>query len=86
MTIVEQANEMIYQGRVRHAVEFLRDAGVRGDASAWVELAYLYLAGSAVPRDLSLVREFFRPRWRSWRPESEDDSFVADRQWHGRAA
>jgi prolyl 4-hydroxylase len=59
MTEHDHANSLLRAGRTAEAVAALEQAGRGGSADAWVQLAYLYLAGSAVPRDLALTRACF---------------------------
>ena len=59
MSSIEHAVQLHREGRVAEAVHYLRDAGLAGDASAFVELAMWFLQANGVVRDLSVARELF---------------------------
>ncbi len=59
MSNIERASELLREGRVAEAVNHLRDAGLGGDAAAWVELALWFLQGNGVVRDLRVTRDLF---------------------------
>ena len=56
---IEQAHELVREGRVVAAVGALEQAGAAGDAAALIELAAWYMRGAIVPRSLARSREFF---------------------------
>jgi len=59
MSNIERASQLHREGRVAEAVNHLRDAGLRGEAAAWVELAMWFLQANGVVRDLSVTRALF---------------------------
>ena len=59
MSSIDQGLQLHRAGRVAEAVAHLRDAGLAGDASAFVELAMWFLQADGVARDLRVARELF---------------------------
>ncbi len=59
MTNIERASQLHRAGHVVDAVAHLRAAGLAGDAAAWIELAFWFLQGNGVVRDLNVARQLF---------------------------
>lgn len=59
MRAVEEAHNLLKQGRAEDAILALERAGAGGDPAAFVELGALYMQGTAVGRSLTRSRGYF---------------------------
>jgi prolyl 4-hydroxylase len=59
MTAVDRAQRFLASGQTAQAVAELERAAIQGDASSWLDLGLLFLAGKHVQRDLARARDCF---------------------------
>lgn len=60
MSAVERAQQLLASGEIARAIAELEGAATQGDASSWLELGILFLAGKHVQRDLPRARKCFK--------------------------